>query len=136
MGYTQGAFSFYKSVFGTEFVWSINRMGDVAPDPSVPALSDAERNMIMHIELPILGGHILMATDMLESKGHELRIGNTVTINLEPDARAETDRLYEALSAGSSDGTGIQDMFWGSYWGTCLDRFGVRWMFNCTEPVK
>jgi PhnB protein len=40
------------------------------------------------------------------------------------------------LSAGSSDGTGIQDMFWGSYWGTCLDRFGVRWMFNCTEPVK
>jgi uncharacterized glyoxalase superfamily protein PhnB len=21
-------------------------------------------------------------------------------------------------------------MFWGATWGTCLDRFGVRWMFN------
>jgi PhnB protein len=136
MGNTDEAFNFYKSVFGTEFVFPINRMGDAPPDPSAPALSEAEKNMIMHIELPILGGHVLMATDMLESMGHELRIGNNVTINLEPDTRAETDRLYEALSAGSSDGTGMQDMFWGSYWGTCLDRFGVRWMFNCIEPAK
>ena len=21
-------------------------------------------------------------------------------------------------------------MFWGATWGTCLDKFGVRWMFN------
>ncbi len=25
-----------------------------------------------------------------------------------------------------------QDMFWGAYWGTCLDKFGIRWMFNFT----
>ena len=24
----------------------------------------------------------------------------------------------------------MTDMFWGDYWGTCLDRFGVRWMFD------
>jgi PhnB protein len=135
MGNTEAAFNFYKSVFGTEFIHPINRMGDVPPDASMPAMSEAEKNMIMHIELPILAGHVLMATDMLESMGHELRIGNNVTINLEPDTRAETDRLYAALSAASSDGTGMHEMFWGSYWGTCLDRFGVRWMFNCTEPA-
>jgi len=28
---------------------------------------------------------------------------------------------------------GMQDMPWGAYWGTCLDRFGVRWMFSFTE---
>ena len=71
-----------------------------------------------------------MATDMLESMGHQLAIGNNVTINLEPDTRAETDRLYAALSDGGSDATGLQEMPWG-YWGCCLDRFGIRWMFNC-----
>jgi PhnB protein len=24
----------------------------------------------------------------------------------------------------------LQEMFWGAWWGTCCDRYGVRWMFN------
>jgi PhnB protein len=71
-----------------------------------------------------------MASDMLESMGHVLKIGNNTTINLEPDTKEETDRLYNALSAGGSDMMPLQDMPWG-YWGCCLDRFGIRWMFNC-----
>jgi PhnB protein len=130
---TEEAFRFYASVFGTE-LGPLMRLGDAPGDPSMPALSDHDKNLVMHVELPILAGHVLMATDMVESMGHELKIGNNVTINLEPDTRAETDRLYEALSHGGTDGSGMQDMFWGSYWGTCLDRFGVRWMFNCPEP--
>ena len=136
MGTTEEAFLFYRSVFGTEFNGPIHRIGDAPGDPSVPPLSDAEKNMVMHIELPILGGHVLMATDMLESMGHQLKLGNNMTINLEPDTRAETDRLYQALSAGGSDCSDMQEMFWGSYWGTCCDRFGVRWMFNCVEPAS
>jgi len=65
--------------------------------------------------------------------GQERRIGNNTTLNLEPDTRAEAERLYAALSEGGSDGTGLNDMPWGSYWGACLDRFGVRWMFNVTD---
>lgn len=71
-----------------------------------------------------------MATDMLQSQGHELHIGTNTTLNLEPDALEETQRLYDALSAGSTDCTPLTAMPWGT-WGTCLDRFGVRWMFNC-----
>lgn len=33
------------------------------------------------------------------------------------------------------ESSALEDMFWGSYFGTCLDRFGIRWMFNCYEPV-
>ena len=134
MGQTEQAFNRYRSVFGTDFAGDITRMGDMPPVDGAPALSEAEQRMIMHVELPILAGHVLMATDMLASMGHELRIGNNVTINLEPDTRDETDRLYAALSEAGSDATGLQDMPWGAYWGTCLDRFGVRWMFNCYEP--
>ena len=137
MGNTEDAFNFYRSVFGTDFVEpGIHRLGDVTPDPSMPELSAADRNLVMHVELPILAGHALMATDMVESMGHQLVRGNNVTINLEPDTRAETDRLFALLSDGATDCAPMTDMFWGAYWGSCCDRFGVRWMFNCTEAPK
>jgi PhnB protein len=136
MGQTEAAFDFYRSVFGTEFETPVQYMRDVPADPNMPALTEAELAMVMHAELPILGGHVIMGTDMLESMGHELRIGNNITLNLEPDTRAETERLYNALSAGGSDASGLNEMFWGALWGTCLDRFGIRWMFNCNEPAS
>jgi PhnB protein len=105
-------------------------MGDVPPGPGEPSLSETELALIMHIELPILAGHVLMGTDMVESLGQVARIGNNTTINLEVDSRAEADRLYGELSDGGSDATGLNEMPWGSYWGCCLDRFGIRWMFN------
>jgi PhnB protein len=132
MGTTEEAFDFYRSIFGTEFTSAPARMGDLPGEPDGPQLTEAEKKLIAHVELPILAGHVLMGTDMLESLGHELRIGNNVTINLEPDTRAEADRLYAALSEGGSESTGMSEMPW-AYWGCTLDRFGIRWMFNCSE---
>jgi PhnB protein len=134
MGTTEEAFEFYRSIFGTEFVSDPTRMGDIPSGPDGPRLNPGEEGLIAHVELPILAGHVLMGTDMLESLGHQLRIGNNVTINLEPDTRAETDRLYAALSEGGSDSTGLQQMPW-AYWGCTLDKFGIRWMFNCYEAA-
>ena len=132
-GDTEEAFTFYASVFGTELVGPITRMGDLPAGPGAPELPESERSKVMHIELPIHAGHVLMGTDMLESMGHELRIGNNTTLNLELDDRAETERLFGLLSDGGTDAAGLQDMPWGAYWGTCLDRFVVRWMFNCAD---
>ena len=134
MGNTEEAFTFYARVFGTEFSVPIMRLGDVPPMPDGPPLTEAEKNLVMHVELPILAGHVLMATDMVESMGHHLVVGNNTTINLSPDTRAETERLYQLLSEGGTDASPLQDMFWGAYWGTCLDRFGIRWMFNGPGP--
>ena len=135
MGTTEEAFEFYRSVFGTEYLSPLQRMADVPAAPGGPALTESEKQKVLHVELPILGGHVLMATDMMESMGHELRVGNNITINLEPDTREETQRLYDALSEGSTDAAPLADMFWGATWGTCLDRFGVRWMFNFTPQT-
>jgi len=136
MGNTEEAFNFYKKCFNSEFTGPIHRMGDVPPGPGMPALKDNEKNMIMHIELPITGGHMLMGTDMLESMGHKLELGNNFSINLEPDTRAEADRLFAALSEGGKVGMPMMDMFWGSYFGSFVDKYGVRWMINCPEPKK
>lgn len=136
---TEAAFNFYKSVFGTEFVGKINRMGEVPPPaggpPGQPPLAEADKNLVMHVGLPILGGHVLMGTDAPESMGFKVNFGNNVYINLEPDTRAETDRLFATLSAGGKVEMQPQDMFWGDYFGSCVDKFGVRWMFNCSSKT-
>lgn len=85
----------------------------------------------MHVALPILGGTVIMATDMLESMG-QLVEGNNFTISLSPDTKEEADRMYSQLSEGGSDLVAPHDEFWG-YWGTCKDRFGIRWMFNIMQ---
>jgi PhnB protein len=130
-GRTEEAFRFYGDVFGTQIAGPIVRIGDMPTQPGMPQLSEAEKQLVAHVELPILAGHMLMGTDMLESMG-ELQIGNNITINLDTDTRAEADRLYAALSEGGSDSTGMQEVPWG-YWGCSLDRYGIRWMFNCSE---
>lgn len=134
MGNTEEAFNFYKSVFGTEFLSPIQRMRDVPPDPSMPPLSEAEGNMVMHVELPILAGMVLMGTDMLKSMGHELVPGNTMSINVEPETRTETVKLFGRLLEDGSNVLPLADMFWGGLFGSGVDKYGVRWMFNCDEP--
>jgi len=129
---TEEAFNFYKSVFGGDFDGGINRMGEVPPDEGQPLLAEEDKNLIMHVALPILGGHVLMGTDAPESMGMKLNPGNNVFINLEPDTRAETDELFTALSEGGKVGMALQEMFWGDYFGSCTDKFGIQWMFNCT----
>lgn len=127
-GKTEEAFNFYKSVFNTELASPIMYMKDM-PQEGMPPLAENEKNAVMHVSMPILGGTMIMGTDMLESMGHKLVIGNNTTINLEPDSKEETDRLFNALSAGGSEIAPMRQMPWG-YWGCCLDRFGIRWMFN------
>lgn len=129
---TEEAFNFYKSVFGGEFTNGIQRLGEVPTHEGMPAHSEVDKNLVMHVELAILGGHVLMGTDAPESMGFTVRYGNNIYINLEPDTRADTDRLFAALSAGGKVDMQLQEMFWGGYFGSCTDKYGVQWMFNCT----
>lgn len=130
---TEQAFEFYRSVFGGEFAGGIHRFAEVPSAPGQPPLPEADRNLVMHVELAILGGHVLMGTDAPESMGFKVAPGNNVYINLEPDTRADTERLFAALGAGGTVGMPLQDMFWGACFGSLTDRFGVQWMFNCAN---
>lgn len=134
-GNTEEAFLFYKSVFGGEFSGGVQRFGDFPAPEGAPVLSAADKKLILHIELPILGGHVLMATDAPESMGFTVQFGNNSYIMLEPDSRVETERLFRALSAGGLVTQELQDMFWGAYYGSCTDRFGVHWMINFSEKT-
>jgi PhnB protein len=131
---TEEAFEFYKSVFKSEYCMPIARFDSAPANPDHP-LRDADKKLVLHVELPILGGHILMGTDAPESMGFTVAQGNNVIINLEPDTRAETDRLFAELSQGGKVDMPLQDMFWGAYFGSLADRFGIYWMFNCMSKI-
>jgi len=131
---TEEAFIFYQSVFGGEFGGGgIARFSDIPVSEGMPSIPEEDKNLIMHIELPILGGHVLMATDAPASMGFNLTFGNNININLEPDTKEETQRLFDALSSGGQVTNELQVMFWGAYYGSCIDKFGILWMFNCEK---
>jgi uncharacterized glyoxalase superfamily protein PhnB/uncharacterized protein YndB with AHSA1/START domain len=130
-GNTEEAFNFYKSVFKTEFSGNgIRRFGDIPAEAGHPPLSNEDKKLILHVELPILGGHVLMATDAPASMGFTINQGNNMHLQLEPDSREEAKRLFDALAAGGNVTMDIQDMFWGAYFGSCTDKFGINWMIN------
>ena len=128
---TEEVFNFYRSVFGGDFVGGINRFSDIPAEDGAPTIAEEDKNLIMHVELPITGGHHLMGTDAPDSMGFKVTFGNNIYINLEPDSREETKRLFDALLAGGTLTMELQDMFWGAYFGSCTDKYGVQWMFNC-----
>lgn len=130
---TEEAFNFYKSVFGGEFQGGINRMGDVPTTEGQPPMAEEDKNLVMHVALPILGGHLLMGTDAPESMGFKVNFGNNIFINLEPDTRVEADKIFASLSQGGKVEMPLREMFWGDYFGSLTDKFGVQWMFNCSS---
>ncbi len=128
-GNTEEAFNFYKSVFGGEFL-ALMRFSD---NDACGPIAENDKNKIMHIALPLGDGTVLMATDALESMGQKVVFGNNIYIALSPDSKEETDRLFNGLSEGGKIEMPMQDMFWGDYFGTCADKFGVQWMFTYSK---
>jgi PhnB protein len=130
-GKTEEALNFYKEVFNGEFTGvGLRRFGDITLPPEVPPMSDADKKLIIHAELTIMAGHILMATDAPESMGFKMETGNNMHINLEPGSRAETQRLFDALSVGGIVTMPLSDMFWGAYFASFTDKYGINWMLN------
>jgi PhnB protein len=125
-GTTEEAFEFYRSVFGGEFS-PIQRFGQT---PGVPALPENDRNKIMHMSLQLTKGMVLHGTDALKSMGQNLTQGNNFYIMLEVESREEAEKYYNALSVGGKDEMPLQDTFWGAYFGSFTDKFGVQWMID------
>lgn len=130
-GKTEEAFLFYKKVFKTEFLGKgIERFGDIPADAGHPPIADVIKKMVLHVELPIIGGHILMGTDAPQEMGFTLTKGNNLHICLEPETREEADRLFNELSAGGNITMPMADMFFGAYYGEFSDKYEINWMIN------
>ena len=137
-GNTEEAFNFYKSVFGGEFA-ALQRFGNMPGCDEMPEgkqISEADKEKIMHIALPIGNGNVLMATDALESMGQTLIEGNNFSLSVSAESREDADTLFHGLSEGGKVEMPLADAFWGSYFGMTQDKFGIRWMVSYDENYK
>ena len=128
-GKAEEAFLFYRTVFGGEFVGGVMKMGNA---PGTEDLSKEDKNRVMHIALPI-GKDLLMASDIVPSMGQKLSQGNGNYISVFPESREEADRIFSALSSGGEIEMPMEDQFWGDYFGSFKDQFGVFWMVNFSK---
>lgn len=130
-GNTEEAFVFYKSVFKTEFNGcGIQRFSDLPADDNQPPLAEEVKKLVLHVELPIPGNHVLMGTDAPKEMGFTVVQGNNMHISIEPETREEAKRIFDELSAGGNVSVPLQDMYWGAYFGSFKDRYGINWMGN------
>ena len=131
-GNTKAAFDFYMEVFETEPLGPVVHYGDMPMDDW--ELSEEDRKAIMHITIPITGGHLLMGSDVLSHAGVAVSKQTFAHIVLNADSKEEADQLFAALSAGGQVIQTMEDMPWGAYWGNLIDKFNVQWMVNYDEP--
>lgn len=125
-GQAEEAFEFYKSVFGGEFTGNM-KMSDM---PGAEKMPEEEQNRVMHISLLIGKDTLLMASDIVPSAGHKLIKGNNIYVSLHPESKEEADRIFNGLSKGGEVEMPMEEQFWGDYFGSFIDKFGIGWMIN------
>jgi PhnB protein len=123
-GNARDAMEFYEGILGGTL--QLSTFGDLGGAHG----DDADK--IMHGMLETDDGLVLMGADT--APGQEFQPGNTMTVSLSGD---EGDRLRGYWEGLSEDGTvtvPLEKQMWGDEFGMCIDRFGVAWMVNISQP--
>src|SRR5690242_2744241 len=129
-GNTEEAFNFYAKALNTKIDFAM-KFKDT-PDGGKMSLEEQEK--MMHISLTLANGVMLMGTDALESMGQKLTMGNNTHIYVDTKDEAEADTIFVNLSEGGTVDMKLEKTFWGAYFGSLKDKFGVQWMVSYTYP--
>ena len=130
-GNCREAFDHYRSVFGGDFE-IVQTFRDGPPGMGV---REEEMDNIMHVSLP-MGDSVLMGSDVPDAFGETPVTGSNVHVNVSPGSKEDADRVFAGLSDGGKVTMPMMDMFWGSYFGSCTDKFGINWMVNYDQPQE
>jgi PhnB protein len=118
------AMEFYRDVFGGELtVSTFGEMGGAAP---------GDENKVMHSQLETPSGFTLMGSDA--PAGMPRDSGSSIQVSLSGDDASLRD-YFQKLSEGGSVTMPLEKQMWGDEFGMLVDRFGVQWMVNVSEPA-
>lgn len=88
---------------------------------------------ILHATLEVGKGHLYIADTFPETK---ITHGNNVFINIDFDTLDELEQSFKLLSEGGEVLMELEDMFWGSRYGTLIDQFGNGWSLFYNYPEE
>ncbi len=126
---TEEVFQFYRSVFGGDFL-TFNRFRE---NPDTSGLSETLKDCVLHVALEIAPGYVLMGSDAPSEFNFDPFPGNNSYIMLEMDSEAETDTFFHKLSVDGKIEMAPQKTFWGAYFASFTDQYGVKWMLSYSE---
>jgi PhnB protein len=121
-GTAREAMEFYEQVFGGTL--NMNTFGDFGGGDNPEG--------IMHAQLETPSAFTLMASDM--PPGMEFQPGNNISISLSGDDEGELRGYWDKLSDGGTVTMPLEKQMWGDVFGMCVDRFGIAWMVNISQP--
>ena len=120
------AMTAYADIFGSA-VEEVMHGSDMPGDFPVP---EERKGWIMHSTLRIGDGQIMASDNIM---GHsDPMAGSSVLVSFPTLARAQ--EVFARLSDGGEVMMAFEPTFWSAGFGTCTDRFGVKWMVGCDEP--
>lgn len=124
-GNCREVFEFYRSIFGGEF----EMISTFREGPEGMPLPEDVLDQVMHVSYPI-GSSVLMGSDVPEQFAPPPVQGSNFSISYQPESKEAADELFAKLSDGGTVTMPMEDQFWGAYFGSCIDRFGINWQLN------
>jgi PhnB protein len=125
-GNAREALEFYAGVFGGNL--SLNTFADFGRQDS----PDAER--IMYGMLETDAGYTIMAADTPGDMERHPMAG--FSVSLSGDDSDTLHGYWEKLSASGTTTMPMQKQVWGDEFGMCVDKFGVSWLVNISQPQE
>ena len=124
-GNCREVFEFYRSIFGGEF----EMISTFREGPEGMPLPEDVLDQVMHVSYPI-GSSVLMGSDVPEQFAPPPIQGSNFSISYQPESKEAADELFAKLSDGGTVTMPMEDQFWGAYFGSCIDKFGISWQLN------
>ena len=124
-GNCEEALNFYKEI--------LNGRIEIASRYDNPAMNAPEdfKHKILHARF-YFGKFMLFASDMMPKKINEAFLSNiSISLGLHDEGLAKD--IFDRLSNGGKINIPFKKQFWGDWHGNFVDRFGIRWMVNCSE---
>ena len=124
-GNCREVFEFYRSIFGGDFAI----FQTFADGPGEMGVAEDDMDKVMHVTYPI-GSSVLMGSDVPSPFGPPPTQGNNFSISYAVSSREEADGLFAKLSEGGQVSMPMTKMFWGSYFGSLTDKYGIGWQLD------
>lgn len=122
-GDCEEAVRFYHAALGGEL--ELMRYGDMPKDGGMPGAGPAWAKKVMHASIGFADGACIYFCDTFE--GSAVDKGDYATVHLVVDAEAKVYDIVKKLSAGGRMTMPPEKTFWGSVYGSLVDKFGVPW---------
>lgn len=127
-GNADEAFAFYRTVFGGD-TGNVLRYRDLGT-------TGEDEDLVAHVALTVGGEYFVMGSDAAGGSLKDHRVGTNVELHLNPADADEARRVFDALAEGGSVSMPLERAAWSELFGSCVDRYGVRWIVDFTGEVQ